>query len=136
MSKDPLGFYGAKNIKNRGAQFLVKNEQKAGPALWGENTAAGEGVCDVGNSGSVGETYIIGGKGERTNLQVAHAICDALNEVAPNAKIGNYRKLITFVTNRAGQDFRYPIDATKIETELNWKPAKTFESGLKRTVKW
>ncbi len=93
-------------------------------------------LCTVINTGRIGETYIIGGKGERTNLQVAHAICDALNELAPNAKIGNYRNLITFVKDRAGHDFRYAIDATKIETELKWTPQETFESGLKNTVKW
>ena len=93
-------------------------------------------LCTVINTGRVGETYIIGGKGERTNLQVAYAICDALTELAPNPKIGNYRNLITFVKDRAGHDFRYAIDASKIETELKWKPQETFETGLKSTVKW
>jgi dTDP-glucose 4,6-dehydratase len=88
------------------------------------------------NKGRVGETYIIGGNGERTNLQVAHAICSALDEIKPMAGGKKYSSLITFVKDRPGHDFRYAINPEKIQKELGWRPQETFESGLRRTVQW
>jgi dTDP-glucose 4,6-dehydratase len=86
--------------------------------------------------GTVGETYAIGGHNERQNIQVVREICRLLDELAPSAVIGPREQLITFVTDRPGHDLRYAIDASKIERELGWRPAETFESGLRKTVEW
>lgn len=95
-----------------------------------------EALVLVAKKGRVGETYNIGGNCERTNLDVVHAICDLLDELAPDAKIGRRRSLIKFVADRPGHDKRYAIDATKIKRELGFSPRETFESGLKKTVQW
>jgi dTDP-glucose 4,6-dehydratase len=86
--------------------------------------------------GRVGETYNIGGSSERKNLDVVTTICDLVDELRPNAAIGSRKKLITFVTDRLGHDRRYAIDAAKITSELGWRPAEKFESGLRKTVAW
>jgi dTDP-glucose 4,6-dehydratase len=86
-------------------------------------------------AGHVGETYNIGGWNEKTNLDVVHTLCDILDQQKPKAT-GSYRDQITFVTDRPGHDQRYAIDATKIERELGWKPAETFETGIQKTVAW
>jgi dTDP-glucose 4,6-dehydratase len=88
--------------------------------------------------GMIGETYNIGGHNEKGNLQVVEFICDLLEELVPDKPEGlrRYRDLITFVKDRPGHDLRYAIDAGKIETELGWKPQETFESGIRKTVKW
>jgi dTDP-glucose 4,6-dehydratase len=86
--------------------------------------------------GMVGHTYCIGGNCERTNLQVVEAICALMDELAPNAKIGPRRALVTFVADRPGHDLRYAIDASKIAADLQWEPNETFESGLRKTVEW
>jgi dTDP-glucose 4,6-dehydratase len=85
--------------------------------------------------GRVGETYNIGGWNEKTNLEVVRTLCALLDELAPRAS-GSYAEQITFVTDRPGHDRRYAIDARKIERELGWRPAETFESGLRKTVQW
>jgi dTDP-glucose 4,6-dehydratase len=84
--------------------------------------------------GRPGETYNVGGNSEKANLDVVHAICDALQELRPRE--GGYRGLIKFVADRPGHDRRYAIDARKIARELGWKPKETFETGLARTVRW
>lgn len=84
--------------------------------------------------GRIGETYNVGGRNERTNLQVVHAICDTLDEFLPVDQ--PRRALIEFVTDRPGHDQRYAIDATKLEIELGWKAVETFDTGLKKTVRW
>jgi len=84
--------------------------------------------------GRSGEKYNIGGGNERTNLEVVHAICDALDQRRPLDK--RRRELIAFVQDRPGHDRRYAIDATKIETELGWRAQESFETGLARTVDW
>jgi len=86
--------------------------------------------------GEIGETYLIGGRGERTNLQVVSGICDILDEIAPRAGGGSRRDLIAFVDDRPGHDVRYAIDVSKIERELGWAPETSFEEGLRRTVQW
>lgn len=86
-------------------------------------------------AGRPGETYNIGGWNEKTNLNVVHSICDLLDELRPKAN-GSYRDQIRHVRDRPGHDKRYAIDARKIERELGWKPAESFETGLRKTVSW
>jgi len=85
--------------------------------------------------GQSGETYNIGGKNERQNLQICHVICDILDEKKPKAS-GSYKDQITFVSDRPGHDFRYAIDASKIEKDLSWKASENFESGIFKTIDW
>ncbi len=85
--------------------------------------------------GKPGETYNIGGWNEKTNLDVVHALCDLLDQMAPKAT-GSYRSQITTVQDRPGHDRRYAIDAKKIQSELGWMPVETFETGLRKTVQW
>ena len=85
--------------------------------------------------GKPGETYNIGGWNEKPNIEIVRAICRLLDELRPDP-VGSYRRLITHVTDRPGHDRRYAIDARKIERELGWKPAETFESGIRKTVQW
>lgn len=93
-----------------------------------------KGVDLAFQNGKTGEVYNIGGNNERTNLYIANAICEILDELAPQQQ--SYKKQITFVKDRPGHDFRYAIDASKIEKELNWKADENFESGIKKTVHW
>lgn len=88
----------------------------------------------VATRGVIGETYNIGGHNEKQNLDVVKTICAILDEVKP--KETSYLEQITFVSDRPGHDMRYAIDAGKIEQELGWTPAETFESGLRKTVEW
>jgi len=109
-------------------------------------------------AGLVGETYNVGGWSEKTNLNVVHTLCDILDELRPlnpasgkwqvgsgkdspplstaHSPLTTYRSLITYVADRPGHDRRYAIDAGKLERELGWKPVETFESGIRKTVKW
>lgn len=88
----------------------------------------------VVKKGRVGEVYNVGGEAERRNIDVVHAICDLIDELAPGQKPA--RELITFVADRPGHDARYAMDITKIGRELGWQPRETFESGLRKTVAW
>jgi dTDP-glucose 4,6-dehydratase len=85
--------------------------------------------------GKEGETYNIGGNNEWANIRIVELICDLIDELVPESE-GNSRKLITFVKDRAGHDRRYAIDSSKIACELGWKPAYTFEKGIRETVLW
>ena len=86
--------------------------------------------------GKIGETYNIGGWNEKPNLEVVNTICDLLDELEPREDGASYRDQLTFVKDRPGHDRRYAIDASKIERELGWRPAETFETGLRKTVEW
>lgn len=92
----------------------------------------------VATEGVVGETYNIGGHNEKQNIEVVHTICDLLEEMQPEkpAGVAQYRDLIKHVTDRPGHDVRYAIDAGKIQRELGWSPQETFDSGIRKTVRW
>ena len=120
LDEKPLPIYGeGKNIRD---WLYVEDHARALETI----------VCH----GKIGESYNVGGHNERTNLQVVESICDILDVLKPRASRKSYRKLITFVKDRAGHDRRYAIDPTKIMTELHWKPQETFDTGLKKTVQW
>ena len=88
------------------------------------------------DAGSVGETYNVGGWNEKPNLEIVHTVCALLDELKPRADGKPYKDQITYVTDRPGHDRRYAIDASKIEQKLGWKPAETFETGIRKTVQW
>jgi dTDP-glucose 4,6-dehydratase len=94
-----------------------------------------EAIAAVLAQGKPGETYNIGGSNEKPNIEIVYRICDLLDEVSP-AKGVSRRELITFVKDRPGHDRRYAIDARKIERELQWKAKETFDTGLRKTVRW
>ena len=88
------------------------------------------------HNGKSGETYNIGGHNERNNITIVNTICAILDNLRPRADGHKYAEQITFVADRAGHDFRYAIDATKLETELGWRADETFDTGIVKTVKW
>ena len=95
-------------------------------------------LVKVVTEGAIGETYNIGGHNEKQNIEVVRAVCSLLDELSPSTHAGirKYDELITFVKDRPGHDFRYAIDASKIQRDLGWVPQETFESGLRKTVEW
>ena len=119
LARQPIPVYGdGLNVRD---WLYVRDHAEA---LWQVLTRGGE-----------GETYNIGGRNECPNLHLVQLICDLVDELAPRYG-GQSRRLITFVKDRPGHDRRYAIDASKIERELGWKPAYTFERGLRETVQW
>jgi dTDP-glucose 4,6-dehydratase len=94
-----------------------------------------EAIATVLNRGRVGETYNIGGCNEKRNIEIVETICDTVDEMA-GRRGPSRRELITFVRDRPGHDRRYAMDARKIERELGWRPRETFESGIRKTVRW
>jgi dTDP-glucose 4,6-dehydratase len=87
-------------------------------------------------AGRPGESYLVGARSERRNLDVVHTICDLLDELQPRGDRASYRRQIAFVTDRPGHDFRYAIDPTRIERELGWRTTVSFEDGIRRTIRW
>jgi len=87
-------------------------------------------------AGTPGETYNVGGWNEKPNIEIVKTVCALLDEMSPRADGKGYAEQITYVTDRPGHDRRYAIDATKIHRELGWKPAETFETGIRKTVRW
>lgn len=98
-----------------------------------DHCAALRAVCARGR---LGETYAIGARNERRNIDLVHTICDVLDETRPRADRSSHRALIEFVSDRPGHDFRYAIDPSKIERELAWRPATAFEDGIRATIAW
>lgn len=92
-------------------------------------------IDNIYHDGKTGDTYNIGGNNEWTNIDLVHLLCDTMDEKLGNEK-NTSRKLITYVTDRAGHDLRYAIDASKLMNELGWEPSVTFEQGLEKTVDW
>jgi dTDP-glucose 4,6-dehydratase len=86
--------------------------------------------------GRLGESYMVGGNSERTNLAVVTTICETLDRIRPRADGASYLDQISYVADRPGHDFRYAIDATKLKTELGWAPRETFETGIEKTIRW
>ena len=86
--------------------------------------------------GRIGETYNVGGRNEKPNLEIVHAICSILDELRPADAVVPHNKLITYVQDRPGHDRRYAMDTRKIERELKWQPRETFETGIRKTVEW
>ena len=93
-------------------------------------------IYSVLSSGKLGETYNIGGNNEIQNIDIVKIICEKMDEYSPRKQGGNYEKLITYVTDRPGHDFRYAIDASKISNELGWQPKENFETGIEKTIRW
>lgn len=93
-----------------------------------------EALCLIADKGQAGRAYNVGGRNERTNLEVVHRICDLLDSLTQRA--GAHRELIEFVADRPGHDRRYAIDATRLETELGWRARENFDTGMERTVRW
>jgi len=87
-------------------------------------------------AGRLGEVYNVGGWNEKANIDIVHTVCALLDELRPRADGQPYKNQITYVTDRPGHDRRYAIDARKLESELGWKPAETFETGIRKTVQW
>jgi dTDP-glucose 4,6-dehydratase len=86
-------------------------------------------------AGRLGEVYNVGGWNEKPNIEIVQTICKLLDEMRPKTE-GSYASQISYVTDRPGHDRRYAIDARKLEAELGWKPAETFETGIRKTVEW
>lgn len=95
-----------------------------------------EAICQVLQKGRLGETYNVGGKNEVKNIDVVTTICRKLDALRPRAGGARYEELITYVADRPGHDRRYAIDPRKIEREIGWRPAETFDSGIDKTVRW
>ena len=140
------------NALNRKSLPVYGNGQNIRDWLYVEDHARA--LYSVLNKGKIGETYNIGGHNEKNNIEVVNTICEVLDELVPlgskeeknNKKINKiqnsiksnrtYKDLITFVDDRPGHDYRYAIDASKIQKELNWKPKISFKTGIKKTVEW
>lgn len=127
LKKQPIPIYG--NGKNIRDWLYVEDHCKA--------------IIKILRKGKVGETYNIGGSNEKENIQVVCMICEILEELLPFSKnrscendYSDYKDLITYVDDRPGHDLRYSIDSSKILRELNWQPNETFDSGIKKTIKW
>jgi len=93
-------------------------------------------IRKVLDAGKLGETYNIGGWNEKANIEVVNTICSILDELKPRADGKSYAEQITYVKDRPGHDRRYAIDASKVERELGWRPAETFDTGIRKTVQW
>lgn len=120
LKGDPLPIYGdGKQVRD---WLFVEDHCKA--------------ILQVLGKGKLGQVYNIGGHNEKTNLEVVHTLCEILDELVPDSKFRPHKNLIKYVTDRPGHDRRYAIDASKIQNQLGWNPQESFETGLRKTVKW
>ncbi len=136
--------YGPKQHDEKLIPTIIRNALKGNPIpIYGDGKNIRDwlyvldhckGIDIVFHTGKTGETYNIGGRNERTNLQIVNKICEILDKKVPKEK--SYKDLITFVEDRAGHDRRYAIDATKLEDELGWKANETFGTGIIKTIEW
>lgn len=120
MAEKPLPVYG-QGLNIRDWLYVTDHCR----ALW-----------EVMTRGRDGETYAVGGRCEKRNIEVVEAICDLVDEILPRPSGRSRRDLVTFVKDRPGHDLRYAIDCTRLETELGWHPLETFATGLRKTVEW
>ena len=121
------------NIKNKKSLPIYGKGENVRDWLWVVDHAIA--IDLIYHEGEIGETYNIGGHNEWKNVDLVHLLCDVMDEKL-HRPIGDSRKLITYVKDRAGHDMRYAIDASKIKNELGWEPSVTFEEGLRSTVDW
>lgn len=136
--------YGPKQHDEKLIPTIIRNALKGNPIpIYGDGKNIRDwlyvldhckGIDLVYHIGKKGETYNIGGRNERTNLQIVDRICTILDKQVPKEK--SYKELITFVEDRAGHDRRYAIDATKLENELGWRADENFDSGIVKTIEW
>lgn len=120
LSESPLPVYG--NGANVRDWLFVEDHAQA--------------LITVLEAGKIGETYNIGGNSERRNIDLVHAVCSILDRLQPRSGDKSYADLITYVKDRPGHDYRYAIDSSKIQRELNWRPSTTLEVSLEKTVRW
>ena len=138
--------YGPKQHDEKLIPTIIRNALKGNPIpIYGDGKNIRDwlyvldhckGIDLVYHKGKQGETYNIGGRNERTNLQIVNTICTILDKEVPKADNSSYKQLITFVEDRAGHDRRYAIDATKLEQELGWKADENFDTGIVKTIEW
>jgi dTDP-glucose 4,6-dehydratase len=148
--------YGPKQHDEKLIPTIIRNALKGNPIpIYGDGKNIRDwlyvldhckGIDIVYHTGKTGDTYNIGGRNERSNLQIVDRICQILDEVHPiknnskfstqNLKLESYKELISFVADRAGHDRRYAINATKLENELGWKADENFDSGIVKTISW
>ncbi len=138
--------YGPKQHDEKLIPTIIRNALKGNPIpIYGDGKNIRDwlyvldhckGIDIVYHTGITGETYNVGGRNERTNLQIVNTICTILDKEVPKADNSSYKELITFVEDRAGHDRRYAIDATKLENELGWKADENFDSGIVKTINW
>ncbi|MGE4383692.1 MAG: dTDP-glucose 4,6-dehydratase [Arcobacter sp.] len=138
--------YGPKQHDEKLIPTIIRNALKGNPIpIYGDGKNIRDwlyvldhckGIDIVFHLGRTGQTYNIGGRNERTNLQIVDRICTILDKEVPKADNSSYKELITFVEDRAGHDRRYAIDATKLENELGWKADENFDTGIVKTIEW
>ena len=138
--------YGPKQHDEKLIPTIIRNALKKNPIpIYGDGKNIRDwlyvldharGIDLAYHKGKKGESYNIGGRNERTNIQIANQICEILDKKYPRDDNKSYKELITFVKDRAGHDRRYAIDASKIEKELNWRAKENFDSGIVKTIDW